>query len=96
MAEPLTLAAELEAAAAHMADLAVRVREELENGAVQAEAKPGKLLTAAEVHKRTGIPLAAVYKLGREGKAGAIHTGERSVRFDECGLAEWQRNGEAS
>ncbi len=96
MAEHVTLAAEIEAALAHLATLAVRVRELEANGPVPLEVKPGRLLTAAEVQKRTGLTRSAVYKLAREGLAGAIRTGERSIRFDDRGLAEWQRNGEAS
>lgn len=85
------LAADLEAEATRLQDLARRARE------LDVETLPdsgaGRLLTANEVSKRTGLTKAQVYALFRRGEAGAVRLGERGVRFSEHGLVAWEGAG---
>ena len=37
-----------------------------------------------------------VYALAREGRLPCVHTGERSLRFSEAALVEWERCGGSS
>ena len=91
--ELANVARDLEALAARVAELAACADAP---GAEPEDGGSCKLLKVCEVVKRTGLSRGAVYALARKGQAGAIRTGERSIRFDERGLAEWQRNGGAS
>jgi excisionase family DNA binding protein len=47
-----------------------------------------RLLTAREVHEATGIPLARVYELTRDGEIPAVRLG-RAVRYSATRLSEW-------
>ena len=95
MSEAHAIARELEALAIRLADLGDRVQAlEAENSEPE-NGTPCRLLTAREVQERTGLSRARIYALGREGKAGAIKVGERSVRFSERGLQQWQQRGGA-
>ncbi len=93
MTKRAAILAELRTFARRQADLISRL-ERLEDGtpscARSADGVEGlKLLTAAQVVELTGLPRGRVYQLGREGKAGAVRIGERSVRFSERGLSAW-------
>lgn len=95
-AQPNELAAiarELEALATRVAELAACADAP---GAPPADGGPCRLLKVYEVVERTGLPRGAVYALARKGLAGAIRTGERSIRFDERGLDAWLRDGGSS
>ena len=81
-----SIVAELQALAQRQADLIGRL-ERLDGAAPTSEPEQEsgstelKLLTAAEVAQLTGLPRGRIYQLGREGKAGAVHIGERGVRL---------------
>ncbi len=51
-----------------------------------------RLLKAQEVAGQTGLPLARVYELAREGQLPHVRLG-RALRFDPTAVAEWLRNG---
>ena len=94
-----TLAAALEAEAERLLELARQVRTleaGVANGGETGNGEVGRLLSARDVAKRTGLPLARVYALGRQGEAGAVRTGERAIRFSESGLDAWLRSGGVS
>ena len=94
MSEFPTLAAALEAEAERLLELAGQVRA-LEANGVVTNGEVGRILSAKEVVKLTGLSRSAVYRLAREGQLGAIKLGLRGVGFTERGLAEWQRQGRA-
>ena len=92
MTERGTLAAELEAAVAHLQDLAARVRE-LENNGTPVDTSPARLLTIDEAVQRTLLPKGRLYALARQGEAGAVRIGVRSVRFNSRALDAWLESG---
>ena len=89
-----SLAAALEAEAERLLELAGQVRAlEASNGGESGNGGVGRLLSAKDVVKRTGLPLGRVYALGRQGEAGAVRISERAIRFSESGLDAWLRSG---
>ena len=51
-----------------------------------------RLLTAEEVAAATGLPLARVYELARDGSMPCVRLG-RAVRFSAPALCQWIENG---
>lgn len=51
-----------------------------------------RLLTAKEVSSATGIPLARIYQMAREGQMPVIRLG-RAMRFDPAAVSEWLAAG---
>ena len=51
-----------------------------------------RLLTARQVAEDTGLPLARVYELAREGAMPCVRLG-RAMRFDAEELRSWLANG---
>jgi len=51
-----------------------------------------RLLKAREVAKQTGLPLARVYELSRQGTIPCIKLG-RSYRYDAAKLRNWLNDG---
>ena len=51
-----------------------------------------RLLTAAQVSDATGLPLACVYKLARNGNMPVVRLG-RAMRFSESALCQWIEHG---
>ncbi len=91
-----TLAAALEAEAERLLELARQARTleaVVAHGGGTGNGEVGRLLSARDVAERTGLPLARVYALGRQGEAGAVRIGERGIRFSESGLDAWLRSG---
>ena len=87
--------------AAELEVLARRVRaledlaEEQEAESTSGNGEAGRLLSVKDVVEILGLSRSQVYRLASEGQLGAIRLGERSVRFTQKALAEWQRNGGA-
>ena len=93
------IARELAEIGARLADLAARVQAldgAKADGGERGNGEAGRLLSAKDVAARTGLSLARIYALGRQGQAGAVKVGERAVRFSEAALDTWVRSGGVS
>ena len=91
--EARAIARELAELGTRLSDLAQQFENLKSSSGELAFSNGTALLSASEVAERTGLSLAVVYRLAREGGLGAVRVGERGVRFSAAGLEAWLAGG---